>query len=230
MTELAPILASLLGPLLQSKLAPSDASSSSSGSTSQPGSSSDTRVVVPPALPPAPSTPSVRSLSNLSMDLPFQFTYYTITGTETKSTSLDLMVNGVVTKLTAPYRRAELVSLDAVVMPLHPAYKYPQSVELVWTVSNVVPAAGDILSVFGAQLITWGGQLLSTPASVPADLKHLCPIIKDSVSHHDTPRLNLRFHQNEECVALGTKAPNCGHVIVRGVLRVSAPTNVPTKE
>nr|AOF41059.1 polyprotein [Fig fleck-associated virus 2] len=197
-------------------------------STVLPGAVPEARLVQPPQLPPPPSASSKGSSTRLATDLPFQFNFYDVTGTETGSTTLDISSKDVVLKLLGPYRHGVLLSLEAVIMPSANAAKYPQTLDAVWSTADHIISASEILATYGGQRLTWGEASMNAALNLPADLSHLNPVIKDSTTYKDTPRLNLRFYQNPDSVSLGINAPISGSVIVRGVLRLSSPTNTPT--
>nr|AOF41062.1 polyprotein [Fig fleck-associated virus 2] len=201
---------------------------SNSDSTVLPGAVPEARLVQPPQLPPPPTASPKGSSTRLATDLPFQFNFYDVTGTETGSTTLDISSKDVVLKLLGPYRHGVLLSLEAVIMPSANAAKYPQTLDAVWSTADHIISASEILATYGGQRLTWGEASMNAALNLPADLSHLNPVIKDSTTYKDTPRLNLRFYQNPDSVSLGINAPISGSVIVRGVLRLSSPTNTPT--
>nr|QQG34652.1 polyprotein [Davidia involucrata marafivirus 1] len=196
-----------------------------------PGSSSGMRLVSPPRLPaPVRSLTTPASLAQDSISLPFQFTYYTITGVETGSTSLDVSGKDVILNLIKPFSHARLISLEAVVFPYSASLTYPQTFDAVWSTADSVIAGADIINVYGAQRVTFGGPVSSSVLiTIPADLKTMNPILRDSVTYKDCPKLNLAFYTNHDNLALGTKTPNCGAVIIRGVIQGSSVRPTPTK-
>nr|QOJ37919.1 coat protein [Grapevine fleck virus] len=206
----------------------SDAASPSADQPAVSSSRSDSRLVSAPlpAAPPAPT--AIARNPRVSIHLPFQFLWYDITGTESSYTSLSIASRPEVVTVARPYRHARLTSLEAFVQPTASSATYPQTVDLCWTIDSVTPARSEILSVFGAQRIAWGSVHFSAPILLPAELSSLNPTIKDSLTYTDCPRLTCGFYRNDACVALGSSAPICGSILIRGVTECSAPTNRPT--
>lgn len=184
------------------------------------------RVLTAPPLPSTAHTLTAPVRSGaLSIEMPFQFNFYDLTGTESKSTSLDLAGKDVITNLIAPYRHARLTHLEAVIFPTAASLKYPQTVDAVWTPHNTTISDNKIMATYGSQRITVGGPFnVNSNSTLPADLALLNPVLKDSVTYVDTPRLCIRFHQNSDSMALGIKAPIAASIFIRGKLMLSSPT------
>lgn len=184
------------------------------------------RVLSAPPLPSSAHTlTSPIRPGSLSIEMPFQFNFYDLTGTEKNSTSLDIAGKDVITTLIGPYRHARLTHLEAVLFPTAASLKYPQTVDAVWTPHNTTISDNKIMATYGSQRITVGGPFnVNSNSTLPADLALLNPVIKDSVSYVDTPRLCVRFHQNSDSMALGIKAPISASIFIRGKLLLSSPT------
>nr|CAH2618956.1 putative coat protein [Oxera neriifolia tymo-like virus]CAI5384016.1 putative coat protein [Oxera neriifolia tymo-like virus] len=189
-------------------------------------SGSSVRMVDPPAPPSTHRLLSTQpSRSSSSITLPFQFSVFDITGTESKTFSLSLASSKAILNLTKPYRFAKLTKLEAVVFTLGPAMTYPQTIDLAWTPAFTTLTEGDFMNTYGSERIVIGGPVnLPSHSIVPANLQIMNPTLKDAISYSDTPRLNLRFWQT----STSTTPAICGTVIIRGTIDAQAPTNVPT--
>nr|WCR76256.1 polyprotein [Medicago sativa marafivirus 1] len=195
------------------------------------GSSPDARVLRAPPLPsPARQLPTEVSTSSLSIELPFQWDFFDLTGTETKSASLSIAGSTHITSLLPQYRYARLLQLELVVFPMSISMKYPQTVDVVWSTADQTITEDKIMATYGSQRISVGGPLnMSSHSILPANLSQLNPVVKDSVTYNDTPRINVRFFENADCKALGISAPVCASLFIRGKIRLSSPSATPTK-
>ncbi|AWB13379.1 polyprotein [Alfalfa virus F] len=211
----------------------SDVSSPSSAQAekSPAGSSPDARVLRAPPLPsPARQLSTPVSTSSLSIDLPFQWNFFDLTGTETKSASISIAGSSHITELLPQYRYARLINLELVVFPMAISMKYPQTVDVVWCTADQTITDGKIMATYGSQRISVGGPLnMSSHSILPANLSSLNPVVKDSVTYNDTPKLCVRFYENSDCKALGITAPICASLFIRGNIQLSSPTATPSK-
>nr|WCR76259.1 polyprotein [Alfalfa virus F] len=195
------------------------------------GSSPDARVLRAPPLPsPARQLSTPVSASPLSIELPFQWNYFDLTGTETKSSSLSIAASTHITELLPQYRYAKLINLELVVFPMAISMKYPQTVDVVWCTADQTITDGKIMATYGSQRISVGGPLnMSSHSILPANLSSLNPVVKDSVTYNDTPKICVRFYENADCKDLGIKAPICASLFIRGNIQLSSPTATPSK-
>ncbi|ALX72768.1 polyprotein [Nectarine marafivirus M] len=178
----------------------------------------DDRVDRQPRLPVAPRVAEV-DLQAPTVDYPFQWVISSYDGSAAKNLTEDLAGSATLSKLTANYRHAELRSVELEVAPLAAAFSKPISISVVWTIASITPATTTETSYYGGRLITVGGPvLLSSTTRIPADLSRLNPILKSSVGYKDTPRLSYTVYANS-----GTAGTNLCSVIIRGILRLSAP-------
>nr|AAQ08826.1 25kDa coat protein [Grapevine Red Globe virus] len=220
-----------LAPLLSELLSKINASPSAApapqplGSDILPGDRSDVRMVAPPKLPPAPrSIHSSPPLASPYVDLPFQFIFYDLTNAETGFTSLDLASKPPFLSLTSPYAYAVLQSLELTVFPKNPSYTYPMSFDAHWHSSSVSITGSQILSTYGGTRVTFGGPITSSnPIILPADLRSTNPVVKDTVSYNNTPKLTVAFHKNTDAPAVSVTTPVIyGSIVIRGVVRCSS--------
>jgi hypothetical protein len=189
-------------------------------SSSPSGAGVGPSVLPGPSMDSAPRTVSTpASQSPRPLTLPFQYVYYDLTGAETKSTHTSISASTQIATLTKPYRFARLKSLEAVVFPAAHAVKTPVSVDVAWVTADQSPTDKAVLNTFGAQRITVGNFTTSTFPIVPADLTMLNPIIKDSITYLDTPRLALNFYKVDGADSTKISAS----VVIRGELELSSP-------
>nr|UTM04030.1 coat protein [Grapevine Red Globe virus] len=220
-----------LAPLLSELLSKINASPSAApapqplGSDVLPGDRSDVRLVAPPRLPATPPaiTPSPR-VNSPYVDLPFQFVFYDLTNAETGFTSLEISSKAPFLSLTSSYAYATLQSLEMTVFPKNASYTYPMSFDALWHSAAVTITGSQILSTYGGTRVTFGGPITSSnPIVLPADLRSTNPVVKDTVSYNNTPKLTVAFHKNPEAPAVSVTAPVIyGSIVIRGVVRCSS--------
>ncbi|CAA38239.1 unnamed protein product [Cacao yellow mosaic virus] len=120
---------------------------------------------------------------------PFQFTIASL-GVEPTADFVSIAAQAAITAYTSLYRHAILTDLQAIIHPNGYAPAFPTSVALAWVPYNSTATAAKILDVFGGQEFCVGGSINSTsPIIVPCPLTNINPIIKDSVTYTDTPKL-----------------------------------------
>lgn len=120
---------------------------------------------------------------------PFQITLASL-GTEATSDSISIAAQSSLAAYTSLYRHAILTDLHATIHPSASAPSAPTSVALAWVPYNSTATASDILNVYGGQEFCIGGAINSTsPIIIPCPLTNMNPIIKDSVTYLDTPKL-----------------------------------------
>nr|BAJ14665.1 replicase-associated protein [Poinsettia mosaic virus] len=118
-------------------------------------------------------------------------------------------------EITAPYRKARLAELKAIVCPTAASFQSPITLDLVWSTNNVIFTDLQILQVYGGTRFAIGGPLLSHTYELRADLSYLNPVIKDSVSYVDTPKLTLNA---SDPTGSGSTATTVATVLVSGKL------------
>nr|UEV87736.1 polyprotein [Poinsettia mosaic virus] len=128
-------------------------------------------------------------------------------------------------EITAPYRKARLAELKAIVCPTAASFQSPITLDLVWSTNNVIFTDLQILQVYGGTRFAIGGPLLSHTYELRADLSYLNPVIKDSVSYVDTPKLTLNA---SDPTGSGSTATTVATVLVSGKLIVSDALATPT--
>ena len=168
-----------------------------------------------PATPSLVATPLSR---DPSLKIPFQFALGRVSSADDKG--IDYVFSSIpqFTKLVAPYRRARLCSLEAVLEPLAPLSN-GYSIILCWTQANSVVVGADSLAVPGAQLFSATKYAVLTQSQVlPAPLHALNPMVKDSVTYTDSPRLHIAPFKLDD--------PGAALLVLRGVLEVSSPALV----
>ena len=123
------------------------------------------------------------------IEIPFQLLLASL-GTTDTADSVTIASNSIVSTYTSGFRHATLSSLSLSIHPTLNAPSYPTTVQVVWVPSNSAATTSDILNVFGGQCFCIGGALQSTnPINIPCNLTNFNPIIKDSVTYLDTPKL-----------------------------------------
>nr|AAB88006.1 virion protein [Kennedya yellow mosaic virus] len=120
---------------------------------------------------------------------PFQIELASL-GTADASDAISIASNSSLASVTTLYRHAKLTSLKATIHPTGAAPAYPTTVALAWVPYNSSATAAEVLSVFGGQMFCIGGSINSlSPIDIPCNLTNVNPIIKDSVTYSDTPKL-----------------------------------------
>nr|BCK74113.1 coat protein [Poinsettia mosaic virus] len=125
-------------------------------------------------------------------------------------------------EITAPYRKARLAELKAIVCPTAASFQSPITLDLVWSTNNVIFTDLQILQVYGGTRFAIGGPLLSHTYELRADLSYLNPVIKDSVSYVDTPKLTLNA---SDPTGSGSTTTTVATVLVSG--KLMSPTHWP---
>lgn len=218
------LLLEALAPLLTKTASSLTASSPAPTAQSEPSANTEIKAAAPqsnaivastariPATPSLVATPLSR---DPSLKIPFQFALGKVSSADDKG--IDYVFSSIpqFTKLTAPYRRARLCSLEAVLEPLTPLGN-GYSIILCWTQANNVVVGADSLAVPGAQLFSTTKYAVLTQSQIlPAPLHALNPMVKDSVTYTDSPRLHLSPFKLDD--------PGSALLVLRGVLEVSSP-------
>lgn len=174
-----------------------------------------------PTLPIPRNTTPVQSTSTGSrLEIPFQFEWYGLTGTETGTASVTMSELAPVKDIIKYFQNASLLDLEAVIYAYAPSVEKPLSVELAWTPANVIVGGGTILAVPGGCVFTVGGLNVSNGGILPAPLQQLNPIVKSPIPYDNQPRLNVKFHQIHTTV----QNKRTASIIIRGLLAVDTPT------
>ena len=136
-------------------------------------------------IPPSPGSPPP------TITYPFQIEIAAL-GTADASDAISIASNSVLASVTTLYRHAKLTALKATIHPTGMAPAYPTSVALAWVPYNSSATASQVLSVYGGQMFCIGGSINSlAPIDIPCNLTNVNPVIKDSVTYSDTPKLLL---------------------------------------
>ncbi|CAA76072.1 coat protein [Physalis mottle virus] len=121
--------------------------------------------------------------------LPFQFEATTF-GTAETAAQVSLQTADPITKLTAPYRHAQIVECKAILTPTDLAVSNPLTVYLAWVPANSPATPTQILRVYGGQSFVLGGAISAAKTiEVPLNLDSVNRMLKDSVTYTDTPKL-----------------------------------------
>lgn len=190
-------------------------------SATKPAAPQSNAIVAPPAL--IPATPSVVAsplAHDPSLRLPFQFALGTVSSRDDKGLEFVFASLPQLAKLVSPYRRARLVSLEAVLEPVLPLGN-GYSIIVAWTQANTSVVGADALAVPGAQLFSVTSYAVLAQSQVlPAPLRALNPVVKDSVTYTDSPKLHLSPIQVE--------GAGSALLVLRGLLEVSSPALIAT--
>lgn len=174
---------------------------------------------LPPAPTIAPSTQQMQRTPGLT--IPFQFLFYDLDGTESKTTSKTVADIDTVKAITQLYRDATLSSLEAVIYPSAAAIKDPVTVDLLWTSANVTFGEGDsVIKSPTSVRFTVGGLAITQQGVLPCDLSFVNPIIKSPVPYTNHPVLHASFHQSGP---QETKNKTRATIFIRGNIKVSHP-------
>lgn len=149
---------------------------------------------------------------------PFQFTVATF-GTQETSVTFDVASASALSPHTSQFRHAQLIELHARIFPHAAAVAFPTTISYVWVPSNSTATATDILQVYGGQQFVIGGPLSPSKTIVTSCSLDCCnPVIKDSTTYNDTPRLIIYSPPPT------AKAPNItATLVISGKVRLSAP-------
>nr|AAB88007.1 virion protein [Kennedya yellow mosaic virus] len=149
---------------------------------------------------------------------PFQIELASL-GTADASDAISIASNSLLASVTTLYRHAKLTSLKATIHPTGQAPAYPTTVALAWVPYNSTATSAQILSVYGGQMFCIGGSINSlSPIDVPCNLTNVNPVIKDSVTYSDTPKLLLYSIAQTTAPTLAT----CS-VTITGTLTLHSP-------
>nr|UVW93832.1 polyprotein [Purple passionfruit leaf deformation virus]UVW93833.1 polyprotein [Purple passionfruit leaf deformation virus] len=173
----------------------------------------------PGTLPPPPT--------NLTVVQPFQMLVLNI-GEGPQDVSTILANNLLISQTTGPYRFVKLRSLEAVVYPSAASMTNPTTLDIVWCTTNSTTSFDSIMITYGGRKLSVGGPLISGHAHIiPGDLNYMNPVLKDSTSYTDTPKLLLRVYQSSN--PSSSKVPVfLGSVVIRGELELSCPLLQPS--
>ncbi|AAC25012.1 virion protein [Clitoria yellow vein virus] len=124
-----------------------------------------------------------------SITYPFQITIASL-GVAATSDAVSISAQSSLASFTSLYRHAILQDLHATIHPSASAPAFPTSVALAWVPYNSTATASEILNVYGGQEFCIGGAINSSkPIIIPCPLTNINPVIKDSVTYLDTPKL-----------------------------------------
>jgi len=189
-----------------------------------PAPARDDRLDRQPAIPAPPRV--VETAPTHYIDLPFQWKITDFTGAAAYHDTGDLSASPVLTTLCAPYRHAELISVELSLAPCPPSFTKPIMFTVVWTPATLSPTDGKETDFYGGRQISIGGPvMLSSTTAIPADLTRMNPVIKSSVAYRDTPRWTMSV----PAVSGGDTKVNLATGFIRGVIRVSAPSGAAIK-
>lgn len=196
MEALIPALTDLAIPKLLNAFSSSDSPDStemaSSSTQGNPASVVDTKLAVNRPLPLAdvPQAPTFPNSDNSSLIVPFQFAFHTHTAAESFN-CVSILECASILHLIAPYRMAQLTELELLVCPSQKAVTVGSTIHAAWTPNYLPLSKTQVLSVYGAQNITFGGTFHTGTFTVTADLTVMNPVIKCPVTYSDIPRLTL---------------------------------------
>lgn len=191
--------------------------------TNVPASNTDRTVVSTqalPAPPPLPLQPSIKS-NHSGLIIPFQHYWNYVFGIKDQLKTVTISTHSVILNIAKHYRDAELVSLEAVIYPTAASYKFPITVDVVWTPDHINPDQSELLNTPGSARITSGGLNLMQQGVVACNLGYINPIVKCPIPYTNHPRLTIFENRNPD-VSTSSTTILC-IVIFRGSLRVSHP-------
>nr|AAC58458.1 virion protein [Calopogonium yellow vein tymovirus] len=149
---------------------------------------------------------------------PFQITVASL-GTKDLSDSISVAALSSIASYTTLYRHAKLTSLTATIHPNALSVSNPTTVSLVWVPYNSSATSAQILDVYGAKRFCIGGAINTLSSiHVPCNLTNVNPIIKDSVTYTDTPKLLL----SSTTIASPPTSPTCT-VTISGTITLHSP-------
>lgn len=225
MEHLPALLASLAGTALNhalTKTLPPSAQSSGTSPTSESNSVDDKlavfRPLPDPALPPSPSSPTS---SAPGLILPFQFLVHKYTGDQ-KFISNTITSFSDIKTLCSPYRLAQFVELELYVAPSMDAMSIAGTITASWTPDYLVPDLYNLMAVYGAQTITFGGSYHTGAFTVPCDLKSVNPLAKSPLTFSDIPRINFNCFLQKDATKVGNKI--LAFIYLRGKVLCSYPS------
>nr|UBJ25997.1 putative coat protein [Sichuan mosquito tymo-like virus] len=178
------------------------------------------RPVPNPTLPTAPTAHHGQQLQH-GIVLPFQHFLHRHTGNH-KFISLDVAAIPALTAATKFSRIAKLTELEIVIFPGQKALTLPATITACWTPNTVQPDMYSTVSVYGSQMVTFGGSYHVGAFVIPCDLSAMNPIIKSPLSYNDTPRLSLNCWLQTEATKISNTV-SLADIYIRGKILCSHP-------
>lgn len=180
-------------------------------------------VLSNPALPTRPHFLDVPAELGPSLNLPFQYKLHDWTGDQ-KLTNIDIAALSPLGELLKPYRYAQLLSLEVLILPRQAAAKYAGTCEVRFMPSDATPSASDMLEHPGAMSVSVGGPLgFVSNSALSCDLSKFSPVIKSPFLPTDRIRVAVNHWLNTEATSANNK-----HVIyttlLRGNVKVAYPS------
>lgn len=177
-------------------------------------------IKMPPDFPERPCFNDVPSNLGPQMTLPFQFVLAHWHGQRIWN-SLDISTAPVIAALTAPYRYAELTSLEVVFFPTAfiNAHEEACYAEIRFVTADIQPAQTDMLDHPGAYALTFGAHDCSNRI-VACPLQAFNPIIKSPFAPLDRIRLALLVPQ---CSQEDPYPQALVNIVIRGSVKVAYP-------
>ncbi|AAG59998.1 coat protein [Petunia vein banding virus] len=167
---------------------------------------------------PGYSLPKPSSELSSAIVVPFQFQATTFGQAETNA-QISLASGSSITKITAPYRHAQLIEAVAEITPTALAIANPITLLVAWVPANSGASPDQILNVFGGMSFTLGAAIASTKSIIlPLPINSINMMLKDSVLYTDTPKL-LAY---SAAPSTALKAPPAT-IQIRGKIRLSSP-------
>lgn len=171
-----------------------------------------------------PSSPSVISHPldhQPTLQLPFQFILGSISSEDSHNSDFIFATLPQFVFLTTPYRRAKLLHLELVLHPLVPLNN-GYNIIAAWCQANVALTGGEALATPGSVIFTTTQYAtLNCDQILPCPLHSVNPMVKDSVTYNDTPRLHLAPYKVDN--------PGRAMATLRGVIEVSSPALTPSR-
>ncbi|AOC55059.1 capsid protein [Bat tymo-like virus] len=181
-------------------------------------------VLSNPALPTRPRFFDVPSELGPSINLPFQFKLHDWIG-DNKLVNLDISASEQLIKLLAPYRYAQLLSLEVLVLPRQSSSKWSGTCEVRFMPSDATPLALDMLEHPGAMSISVGGPLgFVSNSALSCDLSKFSPVVKSPFLPTDRVRVAVNHWLNTDATTANTQKHVIFTTLLRGTVKVAYPS------
>lgn len=177
-----------------------------------------------PALPTRPRFLDIPTQLGPCINLPFQFKLHDWTGDQ-KLINLDIAASSDLNPLLSPYRYAQLLSLEVLILPRQSASKWSGTCEVRFMPSDATPSASDMLEHPGAMSVSVGGPLgFVSNSALSCDLSKFSPIIKSPFLPTDRIRVAVNHWLNTEATTGNTQRHIIFTTLLRGTIKVAYPS------
>lgn len=177
-----------------------------------------------PALPTRPRFLDIPTQLGPCINLPFQFKLHDWTGDQ-KLINLDIAAAPGLSTLLTPYRYAQLLSLEVLILPRQSASKWSGTCEVRFMPSDVTPTANDMLEHPGAMSVSIGGPLgFVSNSALSCDLSKFSPVIKSPFLPTDRIRVAVNHWLNTDATTTNTQKHIIFTTLLRGTIKVAYPS------